>query len=226
MSTPVAAGPSCTASLGALLSIVISGTVHESLLPGVAVGDTLSISFLAEPKALVREIPEQGIIADGIAPYKVCPGDFVVSTSSGFTAHYQVPPVVPPAEGVLPDPNAGALWFNMVSARSVYDGVYLSTDVANAALGVPLGVHTTDPKDIFGGVFDVTFARHSLPSGGEMGTNSGVPIMSAIGEFDAGVSVAASLKVWKDWAAHVVINADFDKMTISKTTPIAIRELD
>tara|TARA_B110001452_G_scaffold263547_1_gene265150 strand:+ start:812 stop:1483 length:672 start_codon:yes stop_codon:yes gene_type:complete len=221
MTTPaVGAGPSCTAGLGALLSVVISGTVRESLLPSVAVGDTLSISFLAEPKALVREVPGQGIVTDGIAPYKVCPEEFEVSTSSGFSAHYTVPPVVPPLPGVEPDPNAGALWFSMLSARSVHDGVYLSTDLANAAMGVPLGVHTSDPKTIFGGAFDVTFARHSLPNG----SGHGVPITGAIGEFDAGVSVAASLKVWKDWAAHVVINADFDKMTISKTTPIAIRE--
>lgn len=217
---PAGPGPACTAGLGSLLSVTISGTVRESLLPSVPVGDSLSISFLAEPKALVREVPGQGIVADGIAPYKVCPADFEVSTSSGFKAHYDVPKPVPPPLGVAPDPNAGALWFSMMSARSVHDGVYLSTDLANAAIGVPLGVHTSDPKTTFGGVFDVTFGRHSLPNG----SGHGVPITGAIGEFDSDVSVAASLKVWKDWEAHTVISADFDKMTISKTTPIAIQQ--
>ena len=38
-------------ALGALIAVSISGKVKESILPGVAVGDELTVSFLAEPTA-------------------------------------------------------------------------------------------------------------------------------------------------------------------------------
>ena len=74
---------SCSTALGALIAVSISGKVKESILPGVAVGDELTVSFLAEPTALVREIEGQGIVQDGIGVHRVCTEDFAVKFSSG-----------------------------------------------------------------------------------------------------------------------------------------------
>ena len=74
---------SCSTALGALIAVSISGKVKESILPGVAVGDELTVSFLAEPTALVREIEGQGIVQDGIGVHRVCTEDFALKFSSG-----------------------------------------------------------------------------------------------------------------------------------------------
>ena len=69
-------GTQCKApKTGSLMSVVISGLVTSSKMPGVHKNSTVNIQFLAEPQGLIREVPGQGVVYDGISPYKICPED-------------------------------------------------------------------------------------------------------------------------------------------------------
>ena len=77
-------GTQCKApKTGSLMSVVISGLVTSSKMPGVHKNSTVNIQFLAEPQGLIREVPGQGVVYDGISPYKICPEDFDVKFSTG-----------------------------------------------------------------------------------------------------------------------------------------------
>ena len=193
---------SCSTALGALIAVSISGKVKESILPGVAVGDELTVSFLAEPTALVREIEGQGIVQDGIGVHRVCTEDFAVKFSSGAVGHALLPPALPAAPVVQGVP-AGGLWFSVMKGRVIYDGGWVSTDPTDASKGVPLDFHD---KATYGGVFDISLLRHSMPS---------LELPEAVGSYDAKLAVDATLTVWKDWTSNFVISADFDKLTMS-----------
>ena len=113
-------GTGCKApKTGALMSVVISGLVKSSKMPGVHNGSTVNIQFLAEPQGLIREIPGQGVVYDGISPYKVCPEDFDVKFSTGVKGRF-----IPEKKG---------LWEKKVSRRSVRASHYHSP--ANGAHG-------------------------------------------------------------------------------------------
>ena len=195
---------SCSTALGALIAVSISGKVKESILPGVAVGDELTVSFLAEPTALVREIEGQGIVQDGIGVHRVCTEDFAVKFSSGAVGHALLPPALPAAPVVQGVP-AGGLWFSVMKGRVIYDGAWVSTDPTDASKGVPLDFHD---KATYGGVFDISLLRHSMPS---------LELPEAVGSYDAKLAVDATLTVWKDWTSNFVVSADFDKLTMSTT---------
>ncbi len=74
----------CGGALSTLISIVISGKVRDAQWPlnGVNAGDDVTLSFLAEPDVLVRNIAGQGTVQDGIAPYKVCSDGFAIDFGS------------------------------------------------------------------------------------------------------------------------------------------------
>jgi len=200
----------CSSKLGPLVSVLISGTVRESQMPGVKAGEEVKVSFLAESTAIVRNIVGQGIVYDGISPYKVCQEDFSVSFSSGFTGHFLKPPPPGPlavsgTQGVPP----GGLWFALMKERVIYDGAWVSTESSDGTVGVPLDMH--DSLATYGGVFNVELDRFALPS---------QKITEAVGTYDKSVLVKADLNIWKDWAANYVIKADFDKMTIAEAPSI------
>ena len=57
-------------------------------MPGVHNGSTVNIQFLAEPQGLIRDIVGQGVVYDGISPYKICPEDFDVKFSTGVKGRF------------------------------------------------------------------------------------------------------------------------------------------
>ena len=89
--------------------------------------------------------------------------------------------------------------------RVIYDGAWVSTDPTDASKGVPLDFHD---KATYGGVFDISLLRHSMPS---------LELPEAVGAYDAKLAVDATLTVWKDWTSNFVVSADFDKLTMSTT---------
>merc|ERR1719162_2425807 len=100
-------GTGCRApTSGALMNVVISGLVKSSQMPGVHNGSKVSIQFLAEPQGLIRDIVGQGVVYDGISPYKICPEDFDVKFSTGVKGRF-IPPKEPkeklPTEPVSKD---------------------------------------------------------------------------------------------------------------------------
>lgn len=209
MSTP-APTSSCSNKMGTLISVVLAGKVSHSGMPGVQVGDEMTVSFLAETKMLHREVKGQGVVYDGIAPYKVCDDDFEVTFSSGVRGHY-LPPEAPPVAPIdigAPE-TASGMYFSLMKARTVYDGAWVSTTPSNGKIGVPLDMY--DATSAYGGIFDVSFERHAVPS---------LDAIKAIGSYDAKIGVKSSLKIWKDWTANFVIGADFDGMTISEAPAI------
>jgi hypothetical protein len=196
----------CSTALGPLMSVILTGTVRESVMPGVKAGEEIKISFLAESTAMVRDIKGQGIVYDGISPYKVCQQDFEVSFSSGFTAHFKrPPPPAPTAVSGTPGAPPGGLWFSLMKERVIYDGAWVSTESSDGTIGLPLDMH--DKLATYGGVFDVSFNRFALPS---------QKIADAVGTYDKSKSNKAMLKIWKDWTANFVIQADFEKMVIAE----------
>ena len=90
---------SCAAkAIGALVSIVVTGKVTDSVFEGVKPGDEVTFSFLAERKSPVREIPGQGVVFDNISPHMVCTEDFEIAFNN--KAHMMhlgpIPPVCGP----------------------------------------------------------------------------------------------------------------------------------
>ena len=156
MSTP-APTSSCSNKMGTLISVVLAGKVSQSLMPGIQVGDEMTVSFLAETTKLHREVVGQGVVYDGIAPYKVCDDDFEVTFSSGVRAHY-LPPETPPVAPIdigAPE-TASGLYFSLMKARTVYDGAWVSSTPSNSQTGVPLDMY--DSTSAYGGIFDVSCA--------------------------------------------------------------------
>jgi len=191
-----AAATGCSTALGALLSIAISGTVKTSTMTGVEVGTDFTVSLLAEPTALYRMIEGQGLVQDGISPHKAC--DLEVSFSSGLKAHYTAPA----------DPTLG-LYFSVEKGRVVYDGAWVSEDPVDGSAGLPLDFHEGDT--LFGGVFDITFARGSIPS---------LTLTECVGSLGKSALVDATLDIWKGWSSNTVISADLKELVISKAPVI------
>jgi len=192
------------------MSIVITGKVRDVSIPGVKPGDTLKLSFLAESTPLVREIEEQGIVQDGIAPYKVCDEDFSLKTSSGLSIHLGPMPV-DPLDGTV-----SSLWFSVQKERPVYDGAWLSTEPVDAKKGIPLTIHPLRPtgataaaKTTWGGVFSLFFKGKTWPS---------LSLPADIGTYTAHSVVGSTLEIWKDWDSNVVLSCDFDQMQVSKAS--------
>mgnify|MGYP006907232158 CR=1 FL=1 len=99
------------------------------------------------------------------------------------------------------------VWFSLMKARVVHDGAWVSTDPVDASKGVPLTLHGAGPKDTFGGVFELVFARHAIPS---------LAVADAIGDYDKSALVSSTLDIWRAWAANVEISIGFDKLSIKK----------
>ena len=140
-------GTQCKApKTGSLMSVIISGLVTSSKMPGVHKNSTVNIQFLAEPQGLIREVPGQGVVYDGISPYKICPEDFDVKFSTGVKGRFipekkglfeKKEPVWPPVTKDTPQGPlvTGALWMSILRGRSVYDGAFVSMDPADPRVG-------------------------------------------------------------------------------------------
>ena len=127
------------------MSVVISGLVKRSAMPGVHNNSTASVQFVAEPQGLIRDIVGQGVVYDGISPYKICPDGFNVEFSTGVKGHF-----IPPKEWTgrpvefVDTPQGprvtGALWMSILRGRSVYDGAFVSMDPADPRVGLPIDI--------------------------------------------------------------------------------------
>merc|ERR1719453_1062598 len=169
-----------TKALGALVSVLITGKVTESDLPGVTAGEKMQLSFLVEKEALVRNIVGQGIVTDGIAPYQVCSEDFALTFDNKVHMHLGDLPM-------LEDGSPSYAWFSLMEKRVVDDGAWVSMDAVDGSKGVPLAVHGTvvdatgKPATTYGGVFDLSFPRGTLES---------IDISSAVGTTISGAAVS------------------------------------
>lgn len=134
------------------------------------------------------------------AAYKVCKQDFTFKIGGAERAHFGEMPAA--ADGAKSD-----VWFSLMKARVVHDGAWVSTDPVDASKGVPLTLHGAGPKDTFGGVFELEFARHAIPS---------LAVADAIGDYDKSALVSSTLDIWRAWAANVEISIGFDKLSIKK----------
>jgi len=221
-------GTGCRApTSGALMNVVISGLVKSSQMPGVHNGSKVSIQFLAEPQGLIRDIVGQGVVYDGISPYKICPEDFDVKFSTGVKGRF-IPPKEPkeklPTEPVSKDTPqgplvTGALWMSILRGRSVYDGAFVSMDPADPRVGLPLDMHDASSK--YGAFFDVTFKRWSLPFQGASHDGKGRDsLKAAVGSFDQSIVVRSTMKIWKDWPANTVIEIDFARLSVAEAALI------
>ena len=116
----------CHKALEALVSVVITGKVGFSAVTpmsstmNVTAGDTMTLSFLIDKSAIVRNVVGQGIVMDGIAPFPVCTEDFKLSFSSGLRVYLGPPPVAL-------DGTVGDFYFSLMKGRPVNDGAYFST---------------------------------------------------------------------------------------------------
>lgn len=195
----------CWGALDALISVVISGNVSVSTNPHAKVGDTVTMSFLADPTPTVREIPGQGIIYDGIGPYAVCKDDFSLTVGGSMPTHLGPMPVAI-------DGTPSGLWFSLMKGRPVDDGAWVSTNPTDGAVGLPLLVHgagNSGPKtrETYGAVIDLRLKRHTIPS---------LELEKAIGSYDAGDFVSGSMGIWRAWEANVEIEVEFEQLQISK----------
>ena len=155
----------CQGALEALVTVVITGKVGFSALGtdprspmmNVTTGDTMTLSFTVSPQATVREVPLQGIVMDGIAPFEMCTGDFALQFSSGLHFHLGPPPVAI-------DGTVGSFYFSLMKSRPVLDGAWVSTAPDMGQKGLPLELHGAPPKEIYTGVFELRYDRNTFPS--------------------------------------------------------------
>ena len=185
-----------------LLSVVIKGLVKHSSMPGVHDGSTVSIEFLAEPQGLVRDIVGQGVVYDGISPYKICPQDFEIKFSTGVKGRFLPPPAEPEVSKDTKQSHhvTGALWMSIMRGRSVYDGVFVSLDPSDPNQGLPIDMH--DPSSKYGGVLDLTFKRWSLPFQGARHDGTGFDSLRRAaeyhgGNYDRSTVIRTNMKIWK-----------------------------
>jgi len=224
-------GTGCQApKTGALMSVVISGLVKSSKMPGVHNGSTVNIQFLAEPQGLIRDIVGQGVVYDGISPYKICPEDFDVKFSTGVKGRFipekkglweKKEPVWPPVTKDTPQGPlvTGALWMSILRGRSVYDGAFVSMDPADPRVGLPLDMHDASSK--YGAFFDVTFKRWSMPFQGATHDGKGRDTLKAAeGVYDQSIVIRSTMKIWKDWPGNIAIEIDFTRMSIAESPTI------
>ncbi len=202
----------CGGALSTLISIVISGKVRDAQWPlnGVNAGDDVTLSFLAEPDVLVRNIAGQGMVQDGIAPYKVCSDGFALDFGSSKAYHMEL--------GALPvgiDGTPSSVWFSLMQQRVVWDGAWVSTDPADESKGFPLTAHgiATDSKGVpvetFGGVFGMSFDPQTVKT---------LDLAKAVGEYGANALHKATLHVWRGWESNTVIDIEFGQMKIQKAS--------
>jgi len=207
--------PSCSGTIANLVSVVLTGKVSTSAFVdpksafNISAGDTVTVSFLAEKTAYVRNIEGQGIVTDGISPYLMCSEEFALAFSNkqgDLRELVHLGPQLPDATGVVSD----SYWFSLMGPRPIKGGAWVSTAAVDPALGVPLTFHGAQPTAVFTGFFDVVFA-HAPKS---------TDIVQAYGTYDlTDKSVeSAKMKITRDWAANVVATADFTKMTIGAAT--------
>lgn len=211
MSAPAAvASVSCNLkALSTLMAVSLTGKVRDSVYPNVNAGDEVKVSFIAERESLVRFIEGQGLVTDGIAPYKVCPEDFTLSFNK--KEHMHLAPLPPTLTG-----EPSNVWFSVMSKRVVYDGAWVSIDPIDGSKGVPLLIHGEDvdatgaPTTKVGAVFDVSLAR---------GTFASTEASALVGHsYDATELNAegTTMQLWKGWEQNVQITVDFEKLSIKK----------
>ena len=197
----------CTKGLGALVSVVITGKVSDGNLGGVSKGDRVDLSFLANPKQMVRVIEGQGAVLDGIGPYPVCTEDFALTVSSGHRFYLGAMPV-----GL--DGTPGTVHFSLMHSRPVYDGAWVSTNPADGTEGVPLVLHgdkAAKSNSKHTGIFNLVFERGTIPT---------TDLKSAAGSSSSGSRyshkslVRGKFQVWTYWRGNVSVDVDFDAMTI------------
>ena len=173
-------------ALAELVTVVITGNVTFSAMEmspankdlKISRGDPMTLSFNVDKEAIVRVIPEQGTVLDGITPYDVCTEDFSLT----FGKDGPKPTLAPP-DLLSPIP---PLFFGLAKGRPVNDGAWLSVDGAFGETGVPLQIANMPPKQTFTGVFDLKYER---------GTISSTEITKAAGTYTSKGLIDSQLKI-------------------------------
>jgi len=196
----------CSAAIGALFRVVISGKVGHSNLKNITIGQDVKMSFLVDPTQETR-IVEGHPVLDGIAPYPICTEDFSMKVNGLSYFHLGVPPVPagPPPAGTPPP---STLYFSLMSSRPIFDGAWVSW-LPDAASDVPLEVHGTwtgGVKAAYNGVFGFTSEQFTFPS---------INIAEAVGSYTPSGG-KATFKIWRDWVANNVLSWEITGMTITK----------
>ena len=195
----------CHKALEALVSVVITGKVGFSAVTpmsstmNVTAGDTMTLSFLIDKSAIVRNVVGQGIVMDGIAPFPVCTEDFKLSFSSGLRVYLGPPPVAL-------DGTVGDFYFSLMKGRPVNDGAYFSTSPDKGSEGVPLLLHGAPEKEVFTGVFELRYKRHSIPS---------IEFPAAYGTYGQKGLLWSELKLMRDWMGNEIMSAHLETMTLT-----------
>jgi hypothetical protein len=208
----------CSAAWDTLVSVVLTAKVSMSGMSAVHanVGDTMTLSFVADSAWVEREIVGQGIVYDGIGPFGLCDEHFSLSFSSGMHAHLTPPaPVVETgpidkdavAEGVslgLPK-GAPPFWFSLLKSRPVLDGAFVSTLADKGSAGVPLSIYGASAAAIYTGIFDIKFKRDTIPA---------ITLKDAFGTYKKDALQSAEIRIARDWASNTVLSATFESLTI------------
>lgn len=195
----------CTDAIGTLFRVMIAGKVGHSNLKNITTGTDVTMSFLVDPTQEVRIIENHPVL-DGFAPYPVCTEDF--SLKFGGVKYMYLGE--PPAPATPEAPPATTLFFSLMKSRPIYDGATIS--YAPDAVGdVPLGVHGTwtgGVKAEYNGRFGLLSEQFTFPS---------LNLADAVGTY-APTGPKHTFKIWRDWAANVVLSWEIKSLTISKAS--------
>ena len=196
----------CAKAVEGLFSVLITGRVtYSTITPNsptlnVSMGDSMSLSFLADSEAIVRDVPGQGIVTDGIAPYPLCAEDFALTFSSGLKLYLGPPPV--DLLGVV-----GAFYFSLMKGRPIHDGMFVAGVPDSPTLGVPLQLHGEPYKEKYSGVFKLSYERGTVPD---------LAAAAAYGTYTTKNlrEKASELKIVRDWAQNTILKISLDKVVI------------
>lgn len=196
----------CIKALAELMTVVITGNVTFSAMEAspansdmkISKGDPMTLSFNVDKEALVRVIPGQGTVLDGISPYDVCTEDFSLT----FGEKGPTPTLAPP-DLLSPIP---PLFFGLAKGRPVNDGAWLSSAGDLGSAGVALAIDGMPPKQTFTGVFDLKFER---------GTVKSTDVSAAAGTYTSKGLVESQLKIARNWMNNEIVSVALDKMVIS-----------
>ena len=204
--TPACAMVACSAAVGALFRVMITGKIATSGIKNITAADTVTMSFLVDPTVLERVVEGHPVL-DGIAPYPICTEDFSLKFSSPKSSmkFYLGGPPAPATPEAVP---ATTLYFSLQKSRPVYDGAWVSY-LPDAVSDVPLEVHgsfTGGVEAVYNGRFGFNSAQFTFPS---------LDIAEAVGTYSP-TGALHTFKIWRDWEANVVLTWNVDKITIAR----------
>lgn len=198
MATPAAVPVCAGLDMATLLRVTIMGKVGTSTMSNFTVGDTVKMSFLANPTPLYR-FAEGNVVKDGIAPYTICPGDFSMTFGKKVLAHLGAPPV--DELGVV-----GGFYFSMQKSRPVYDGAWVSSNPTDGSIGFPLAFHGVVPSSSFGGRFSLTYDRYTVPD---------INFPAGFGTYTTKGLVDSTFEVYNGWLPNVVLTCKLDSLKVA-----------